>query len=57
MDQQVMLEKTGVPAFYVTNKGIDLRLQMVPTGVHHQARPHAVAMPEVEVIRVTFQPW
>ena len=28
MDQQVMLEKAGVPGFYVTNKGIDLRLQM-----------------------------
>ena len=28
MDQQVMLEKVGVPGFYVTNKGIGLRLQM-----------------------------
>ncbi|XP_048766306.1 protein DGCR6-like [Ostrea edulis] len=28
MDQQVMLEKAGVPGFYVTNKNIDVRLQM-----------------------------
>ncbi|XP_062605640.1 protein DGCR6-like [Saccostrea cucullata] len=28
MDQQVMLEKAGVPGFYVTNKSIDVRLQM-----------------------------
>ena len=28
MDQQVMLEKAGVSSFYVTNKDINLRLQM-----------------------------
>lgn len=28
MDQQVMLEKAGVPGFYVTNKSIDVRIQM-----------------------------
>lgn len=28
MDQQVMLEKAGVPGFFVTNNKLDIRLQM-----------------------------
>ena len=28
MDQQVMLEKAGVPGFYVTNNSQEIRIQM-----------------------------